>query len=206
METKQASAQSQNAITLKGSAALVREYLNYGINNILYQRGIYPSEDFTTEQCYGLTILMSTNEKIKAFLKNVLEQIEEWLIKKKIEKITLVINDIKTKETLERWDFKVQYDEGTMNGTEEVGNKELRIIQKEIRDVLRQISATVSYLPLLDTVCVFDVVVQTVLDTEVPHLWDLSSPTFIANAQEVQLRTFSTSLHRMETYVSYKVD
>ena len=58
---------------------------------------------------------------------------------------------------MERWDFKVQY-EGDKNGAViengiEVGNKDLKDIQKEIRDVLRQISGTISFLPLLDCVC-----------------------------------------------------
>ena len=39
--------QTKNAVTLKGSAALVSEFFNYGINSILYQRGIYPPESFT---------------------------------------------------------------------------------------------------------------------------------------------------------------
>ncbi len=30
------------AVTLKGSAMLVKEFFNYGVNSILYQRGIYP--------------------------------------------------------------------------------------------------------------------------------------------------------------------
>lgn len=48
--------------------------LDYGINSILFQRGIYPAESFENHQQYGLTILMSTDDKIKDFLKNVLSQ------------------------------------------------------------------------------------------------------------------------------------
>lgn len=50
--------------------------LDYGINSILFQRGIYPAETFESHQQYGLTILMSTDAKIKDFLKNVLKQTE----------------------------------------------------------------------------------------------------------------------------------
>ena len=39
--------QSKNAVTLKGSAAIISEFFNYGVNSILYQRGIYPPESFT---------------------------------------------------------------------------------------------------------------------------------------------------------------
>ena len=38
---------TRNAVTLKGSAAIVSEFFNYSINSILYQRGIYPPESFT---------------------------------------------------------------------------------------------------------------------------------------------------------------
>ena len=38
---------TKNAVTLKGSAKMVSEFFHYGINSILYQRGIYPSESFT---------------------------------------------------------------------------------------------------------------------------------------------------------------
>lgn len=107
MATTQA---TKNAITLKGSATIISEYLSkfikiscpfallvdlydftyfrclgilfsfyssdYGINSILFQRGIYPAETFESHQQYGLTILMSTDAKIKDFLRNVLKQTE----------------------------------------------------------------------------------------------------------------------------------
>lgn len=91
---------TKNSITLKGSAAIIKEYLSktkthfyfqlflnvslfftdYGINSILFQRGIYPAENFTSVQQYGLTILMSKDEKIKEFLTNVLTKAEGKLL------------------------------------------------------------------------------------------------------------------------------
>lgn len=92
---------TKNSITLKGSAAIIKEYLSknkiwflfnktflfsyhyftdYGINSILFQRGIYPAENFTSVQQYGLTILMSKDEKIKEFLTNVLTKAEGNLL------------------------------------------------------------------------------------------------------------------------------
>jgi len=47
---------------------------DYGVNSILFQRGIYPAETFGSEQKYGLTILKSVDDKVKDFLRNVLEQ------------------------------------------------------------------------------------------------------------------------------------
>lgn len=50
-------------------------FLDYGINSILYQRGLYPPENFKPDENYGLTILMSTDTKIKEFLSKTLDQL-----------------------------------------------------------------------------------------------------------------------------------
>ncbi|XP_053978582.1 mitotic spindle assembly checkpoint protein MAD2A [Hylaeus anthracinus] len=204
--------QKTKCITLKGSAQLVKEYLLYGVNSILYQRGIYPPETFEPAENFGLFVLMSTDPKIKGFLDTVLSQIQEWLVQRKVQKITLVITNVNTKEVLEKWDFKVDYEGQTTNGVNDsinknlpdVGNKDVKTIQKEIREVIRQITGTVSFLPLLDCLCSFDILTYTVPDCNIPKEWDETQPVFIANSQEVQLRSFSTSLHKMETIVSYK--
>ncbi|XP_033219488.1 mitotic spindle assembly checkpoint protein MAD2A [Belonocnema kinseyi] len=208
-----ATQQKTKCITLKGSAELVKQYLTYGINSILYQRGIYPPETFEPLERFGIFFLMSVDDKIKTFLETVLGQVQEWLEQKKVHKITLVITNVNTKEVLEKWDFKVDYEDETANGTgnkeehaimSDVGNKDIATIQKEIREVIRQITGTVSFLPLLDCPCSFDILTYTVPDCGIPKEWDETQPVFIANSQEVQLRSFSTSLHKMDTIVSYK--
>uniref|UniRef100_A0A1B6DI51 Mitotic spindle assembly checkpoint protein MAD2A n=1 Tax=Clastoptera arizonana TaxID=38151 RepID=A0A1B6DI51_9HEMI len=201
--------QTRSTITLKGSADIVMEYLNYGINSILYQRGIYPAESFNPEEHFGLSILVSKDDGILKFLDVVLKQIKEWLLQQKVEKISLVICNISTKEVLERWDFRLEYEGGSNksdgNG-DVVGEKDIKIIQREIKDVLRQICATISFLPLLDCPCSFDILTYAKDDCEVPEEWGETQPVFIANSQELQMRTFSTSLHRMNTVVSYKTE
>ncbi|XP_016955581.1 mitotic spindle assembly checkpoint protein MAD2A [Drosophila biarmipes] len=205
MSTAQA---TKNCITLKGSAQIIVEYLKYGINSILFQRGIYPAEDFDNTQQYGLTILMSKDPKIQTFLQNVLSQTEEWLSKNMINKISMVITNAHTKEVLECWDFKMQAEMGdgdTSDPTKLTSTKELTRIQNEIRDVMRQISATVSYLPLLDCICTFDVMIHTLQNTELPAKWDETGAIIIQNSQAVQLRSFSTGLHKVDTVVNYKM-
>lgn len=49
---------------------------DYGINSILYQRGIYPPESFTRVQKYGLTLLVTSDEKLKDYLNPVIAQIK----------------------------------------------------------------------------------------------------------------------------------
>lgn len=203
--------QKTKCITLTGSAELVKQYLCYGINSILYQRGIYPPETFEPAEHFGLSILMTTDDNMKSFLDKVLGQVQDWLVQRKVEKVTLVITNVNTKEVLEKWDFKVEYEgRNTSNGIgdgaglPEVGTKDVKQIQKEIREVIRQITGTVSFLPLLDCLCSFDILTYTIRDCGIPNEWDETQPVFIANSQEVQLRSFSTSIHKMETVVSYK--
>lgn len=50
--------------------------LEYSINSILYQRGIYPPESFTQVKKYGLTILCSTDPLVKEFLSNITGQVQ----------------------------------------------------------------------------------------------------------------------------------
>ena len=52
----------------------------YGINSILYQRGIYPPETFTRVQKYGLTILVTTDDELKKYLANILADVKGGLL------------------------------------------------------------------------------------------------------------------------------
>lgn len=127
-----------------------------------------------------------------------------------INKISMVITNAHTKEVLECWDFKMQAEvgDGDSDGqdpSKQTSSKQLSRIQNEIRDVMRQISATVSYLPLLDCICTFDVMIHTLQNTEIPAQWDETGAVFIQNAQAVQLRSFSTGLHKVDTVVNYKM-
>lgn len=129
-----------------------RFFTVYGVNSILYQRGIYPPEMFQPAEHFGLFIFMSTDDKIISFLDTVLGQIQEWLIQRKVHKIVLVITNVNTKEVLEKWDFKVEYEDQKSNGVDsnvkadlpEVGTKDAKTIQKEIREVIRQITGRAS--------------------------------------------------------------
>ncbi|XP_065090398.1 mitotic spindle assembly checkpoint protein MAD2A [Ochlerotatus camptorhynchus] len=199
---------TQNAITLKGSAAILTEYLNYGINAILFQRGIYPPEQFTSVQQYGITVLMSKEEKIITFLQHVLCQVQEWLTHNEVEKITMIITNVHTKEVLESWDFKVQNEPGDgskIDPNNPTSSKELKKIQAEIRDVMRQLAASVSYLPLIECICTFDVLIHTLKKTDIPEKWNETGEVQIQNAQTVQFKSFSTGLHKMDTIVNYKM-
>lgn len=129
--------------------------------------------------------------------------------KNQLDKVTLIITHAHTKEVLESWEFQVQAEKQcnseNIDPNNPVASKELKRIQQEIGSVMRQISATVSYLPLLDSICAFDVLIHTLADCELPEKWNETSAVSIPNSQTVKLRSFSTGLHSVDTIVNYKL-
>lgn len=77
-------------------------------------------------------------------------------------------------------------------------------IQAEIQSIFRQITASVTFLPQLDGNCTFNVLVYADADSDVPIEWGDSDAKEIKNGEKVQLRSFSTSNHRVDTLVSYR--
>lgn len=77
-------------------------------------------------------------------------------------------------------------------------------IQDEIQSIFRQITASVTFLPQLDGNCTFNVLVYADAASEVPLEWADSDAKEIKDAEKVQLRSFSTSNHRVDTLVSYR--
>lgn len=102
--------QTKGHITLKGSADIVAEFFGYGINSILYQRGIYPPEQFERAQKYGLTLLTTSDVQLKGYINGILGQLREWLIQKTVQKVVLVLTGTTTGEVMEQWQFDVQCD------------------------------------------------------------------------------------------------
>lgn len=194
---------TESAITLKGSADIVTEFFNYGINSIIYQRGIYPVESFSREEKYGLAILMTKNSELQTFISSILKQLQHWLLTKDVHRLVLVISNYHTKETLERWEFNIQC-EGELDSGGQPKSKDIKEIQKEIRNIIRQITASVSFLPLLDNQCSFDVLLYTGKDVNIPDEWAESTAHIIPEYEEVKLSNFSTTVHKVDTAVQYK--
>jgi mitotic spindle assembly checkpoint protein MAD2 len=136
----------------------------------------------------------------------------EWLSQNKVEKFSMVISSVNTKEILERWDFNIDSespsenkDTSNVDPKNPTSSKDVKKIQEEIRAVMRQIAATVSYLPLLECLCSFDLHLHTLKDCEVPENWNETENATIANSQIVNLKSFSTGLQKVDTVVSYKM-
>ena len=98
--------------------------------------------------------------------------------------------------------------------------------QNEIQAIIRQLTASITFLPLLTDACTFDLLVYTDQDVDIPQVlvlagaltracvltecfeqaWEESDPRYITNQQEVRLRSFSTKVHKVDTTVAFAAD
>lgn len=224
---------NKSPVQLKGSIDIVVEFFHYGINSILYQRGLYPSDTFVQREKYGLPLLVTTNPDLRKYLDVILNQMRRFLETKNVHKIVIVILKLETKEPVERWQFDVDLEkvQNTANDRSENNNtanllgdselmkpppssdqlnadrKALKEIQEGIRGVIRQITASVTFLPTLEGSHSFDILLYTDKDVELPNSeWSDTNARLINNGQHVQLRGFTTHVHRVEPIVSYVND
>jgi mitotic spindle assembly checkpoint protein MAD2 len=51
----------------------------------------------------------------------------------------------------------------------------------------------------------FDLLMYTDKECEAPPEWEDAAPCVINNCQELKMRSFSTSVHKLETAVCYKL-
>ena len=92
---------------MPGSAKTVAEFFEYSVNTILFQRGVYPAEDFTPVKKYGLAMLVSSDDQVKSYIKKIMSQLNKWMQRSKISKFVVVITSKETGEHVERWQFDV---------------------------------------------------------------------------------------------------
>lgn len=208
---------------------------------------------------YGLNMLVTSDDQVKAYIKRIMAQLSKWMTGGKISKLVVVITSKETGEHVERWQFdvsctnqrtwvvkahepmKVQIfnNHSKSSSTKKPVDKEndnpaayapshavaksaltsnsiptapsqvteekTEIqIQSEIQAIFRQITASVTFLPELDGSCTFNVLVYADANSEVPLEWGDSDAKEIEGGERVQLRSFSTSSHRVDTLVSYR--
>lgn len=209
---------TKSSVQLKGSVDIVVEFFHYGINSILYQRGLYPTHEFIQNEKYGLPVLVTTNKAVKRYLDTVLSQMKKFLSAKNVHKIVIVIIKIETMEPVERWQFDVELEKSdsnkTINPSDDDTNVDLfnfqedrklmKEIQEGIRGVIRQITASVTFLPTLEGTHAFDILLYTDKDCELPNdEWSDTNARLINNGEHIQLRGFTTHVHNVEPIVSY---
>ncbi|KAI0094805.1 mitotic spindle checkpoint protein MAD2 [Irpex rosettiformis] len=205
--TKQAP--TRQAITLKGSTNLVTEFFKYAVNTILFQRGVYPADDFHMVKKYGQTVLITQDLALENYLEKILSQVNKWLLTGSITQIVLAIISKDSRTAMERWVFDVSLVEPPADTSAPPPAKPESEIQAEIRNILKQIVSTVTFLPVIDEPTVFNILAYTSESADVPaDEWVDTDPLAIeaGKSQQVKLRNFSTDVHRIEAMVAYRYD
>ncbi|KAI0735060.1 mitotic spindle checkpoint protein MAD2 [Earliella scabrosa] len=205
--TKQAP--TRQAITLKGSTALVTEFFKFAANTILFQRGVYPADDFHMVKKYGQTVLVTQDLALENYLEKILKQVNQWLLTGAITQLVLAIISKDTRTPLERWVFDINLVEPPAEGSQPAPAKPESEIQAEIRNILKQIVSTVTFLPVIDEPTVFNILAYTKESADVPaNEWVDTDPLAIeaSKSQQVKLRSFSTDVHRIEAMVAYRYE
>ncbi|KAK4053497.1 Mitotic spindle checkpoint component mad2 [Microbotryomycetes sp. JL201] len=229
MATAQRRKQAQGqSLSLKGSVKMVAEFFDYSVNSILYQRGVYPPEDFKMVKKYGLTLFTSADESLERYIHTVMKQVQAWLLAGKLDSLALIIMNRDTREVVERWQFDIQVEGDQAEPSDQQGKensapekqqhatasskpeKTPEQIQQDIQDIMRQITSSVTFLPSLQDKCtsgnVFTILTYAKKDTEVPKEWIDSDPhMIIGNAEQVKLRSFSTNRHKVNGLVAYRL-
>merc|ERR1719334_1262994 len=154
--------------------------------------------------------MVTKDKKLQHYLNNILIQMQEWLLTGEIQKLVLVIASSDDGTALERWVFNVETDQtktvgSTAPNKSKKSKKSVKEIRNEIRGIIRQITSSVTFLPLLEVPCSFEVLVYTDKECKVPKLWQESQPKLITNSENVRLRSFDTKIHKVDAMVSYKV-
>lgn len=195
-------------ISLRGSTRTITEFFEYSINSILYQRGVYPQDDFTTTKKYGLSLLKTADDELKAYIRVILLQVHKWLMGRKCNKLVLCILDKDEGDVVERWAFDIQHIGGDEDPRESESNEQIdpTVTQNQIRALIRQITASVTFLPELanEGNYTFNVLAYTDANAKVPLEWSDSDSKTIKNGETVQFKTFRTDDHKVSAQVSYK--
>lgn len=71
----------ENVISLHGSSEIVTEFFKYSVHTILYQRCIYPPENFKREPKFGISMMVSSDEPVIAYIDNIIRQLNGMLIR-----------------------------------------------------------------------------------------------------------------------------
>lgn len=203
-----ATCHSAQKITLKGSCALVTEFFKFAANMILFQRGVYPADDFHMVKKFGQPVLVTQDLALESYLDKILKQINTWLLTGSITQLVLVIISKDTRTPLERWVFDINLVEPPPGSTDQVAKPESEI-QAEIRYILKNIVSSSTFLPLLDDPTVFNILAYTRDSADVPaDEWVDTDPLAIeaGKSQLVKLRHFSTDVHRIQAMVAYRFE
>ncbi|VEU19356.1 DEKNAAC100314 [Brettanomyces naardenensis] len=199
---------TRSKLALKGDSKIVADFFEYSIHSILYQRGIYPANDFKVVRKYGLNMLVSMDDEVVSYIYRIMKQLRRWIYSGIISKLVIDIVSKETGEVVERWQFDLQVHkthEDRGEGSPE--SKSKAEVQKEIQSIIRQITASVTFLPELQGENTFNVLVFADPNCKVPVEWGDSDAKEIHgdSVENVRFRSFSTDNHSVSAYVTYRI-
>ena len=61
----------------------------------------------TSVKKYGLPMMTTCDDQVKAYIKKIMSQLSRWMQKSKISKLVIVVTSKETGEHVERWQFDV---------------------------------------------------------------------------------------------------
>lgn len=202
-------------LNIKGSSRVVSDYFEICIHNILFQRHIYPKEDFKVIRKFGLNLVYSKNEEVITYIKRIIKQLHRWIYLGKINLLTMAIVDLETNQIAEKWMFHIDVmnNEQALADLDEdlniANKKSIEQIQVEIQSIIRQISSSVTFLPEFEDPHTFKILVHTTGDDDfqIPKDWgDMEMLHDIQGneVESVKFNNFKTDNHKISTFVTYK--
>ncbi|KAJ1630483.1 DNA-binding protein [Pavlovales sp. CCMP2436] len=182
-----ATAQKQ-AITLKGSVAIVTEFFGYSVNSILYQRGIYPPETFKKVSKYGLTMLVTTDTGLSEYLEQVLGQLSNFA------------TDVNVPAVLFYFFVVVLLTSGRVCiFLKFISSQFLFVTLSFVTDVNVPVGVSL----IISEPKSYELRIPTLYGRITCKTWEESDPKYIAKSEEVKLRSFTTKIHKVDAAVSY---
>ncbi|KAL6946698.1 Mitotic spindle checkpoint component mad2 [Hanseniaspora osmophila] len=217
------------SISLKGSTRSITEFFDYSINSILYQRAVYPPEDFHVVKKYDLNLMVTHDEELKLYIRKILLQVHRWLLGGKCNRLVLCIVKKTTGDVVEKWEFLVEPTTVPNNDSQMQVNGNtiapetvsIEETQKQIRALIRQITASVTFLPELssynteedinsdedddeETLYTFNVLAYTQADAKVPLEWGDSDSKEVVNGESVKFKDVHTTDYKVGAQVTYR--
>ena len=63
-------------LPLSGNTEAIISFFGHAVNSILYQRGIYPAENFSQVPKYGLSLFVTSDPELKEYITRILSQLK----------------------------------------------------------------------------------------------------------------------------------
>lgn len=139
------------------------------------------------------------------YLKDISTQISQMMMKKCLKQIDAIFRRVDSQETVEKWEFVVECQNQELDKDGEVP-VDIKAVRGTIREIFRQITSSVSFLPLLEHEVVFEILLHIKKDTELQeNLWADSQNHLMTNSETVEFKRFNTNIHELKTQVRYKI-